>query len=64
MPPSRRVIIPKWLKDEAKRWKEQEGFTNRQIQARLAQIGLNVSLSTIAGWFSHARHVQEVLRKL
>ena len=64
MPPSRRLIIPKWLKDVARKWKEQEGLTHRQIQARLAEIGVHVSLSTIAGWFSHARRVHEVLRNL
>ena len=64
MPPSRRLIIPKWLKDLARMWREQEGLTNRQIQARLAEIGVRVPLSTIAGWFSHARLVREVLRNL
>ena len=64
MAPTERVIIPKWLRDEAMRWKQKKGFTNRQIQARLAEIGLNVSLERIAGWFSHARHVRNVLRNL
>jgi len=64
MPPSRRLIIPKWLKDVARKWKDQEGLTHRQIQARLAEIGLHVSLSTIAGWFSHTHLVREALRNL
>ena len=59
MPPSRRLIIPKWLKDLARMWREQEGLTNRQIQARLAEIGVHVSLATIAGWFSHARLIRD-----
>ena len=64
MPRSRRLIIPKWLKDLARNWKEQEGLTYRQIQVRLAEIGVHVSRSTIAGWFSHAHLVREVIRNL
>ena len=64
MDPRRRLIIPKWLKDLAKKWRNEEGFTHRQIQARLADIGVHVSIATIAGWFSHARRVNEVLRNL
>ena len=63
MPPTH-LIIPKWLKDLARMWREQEGLTNRQIQERLAEIGVHVSLATIAGWFSHARLVREALRNL
>ena len=64
MPPSRRLIIPKWLKDVARMWKEQEGLTNRQIQERLAEIGVHVSLATIAGWFSHTRRVRDFFSNL
>ena len=35
MPPARRVIIPRWLKDIARTWRIQEGLTIWQIQARL-----------------------------
>ena len=59
MPPSRRQIIPRWLKDLARTWHQQEGLTNRQIQARLAEIGWQVPLTTIAGWFSHAQLVRD-----
>ena len=64
MPPSRRLIIPKWLKDVARMWREQEGLTNRQIQERLAEVGVHVSLATITGWFSHARRVWDFFTNL
>ena len=63
MPP-RRLIIPMWLKDVVRNWKQQEGLSFRQIQARLAEIGFHMSLSTISAWFSDAHRVHEVLRSL
>ena len=59
----RRVYIPKWLKDVARKWKA-EGVTNREIQARLSEIGVEVSLATICEWFSHRIHVRNVMRNL
>ena len=55
----RRRRIPRPLKDLARKW-HQEGVTHRDIQARFAVLGCCVSLSRIAGWFSHAQ--QNVVR--
>ena len=63
MPP-RRLIIPMWLKDVVRNWHLQEGLSLRQIQARLAEIGFHLSLSTIAAWFSDTHRAYEVLRRL
>ena len=59
MLPRRRIIYLGWLKELARTWAQQEGLTTRQMQARLAEIGLHMSLSTIAGWFSRAQLVKE-----
>ena len=47
----RRVIYPMWLKELVRTWRQQ-GVTLRQIQARFAEIGFNISIVTMATWCS------------
>ena len=50
-PYRRRQIYPWWLKVLVRTW-GQQGLTLRQIKARLADFGLNISSATIAGWLA------------
>ena len=47
----RRVIYIMGLKALVRTWRQQ-GLTLRQIQARFAEIGLNISIVTLATWIS------------
>ena len=63
MPPRRRIIYPGLLKELARTCGQQEGLTCGQIKERLADMGFNIPLSTIAGWIlhgelSHVHHFQ------
>ena len=51
MPHRRRQRYPLWLKVLVRTW-AQQGLTLRQIKARLAESGWNISSATISAWFA------------
>ena len=48
----RRQSYPLWLKQLVRTWRLQQELTLLQIQARLAEIGLNIHIVTMATWCS------------